>query len=467
MKLMVKDKKIYMAFYGDDFTGSSDALEFLSRAGLRTILFLDNPTPEKINRFKNLDAVGVAGMTRAMVPEEMSKTLSHAFSVLNELNPRHVHYKVCSTFDSSPEIGNIGTAIETGARIFHNDFTPVLSAAPNLGRYSAFGNLYARMGIGSKGIIYRLDRHPSMCSHPVTPALESDLRLHMSKQTSEPIGLIDLIDLSKAIREILAKLNSEIASGKKIIFFDAIYEYQMATIGEVFDHKADELPTLFSVGSSGIEKALGDFWAKQKIFTPRNQWESISECKPMLVLSGSVSPVTAAQIEYAVKNGFTEIEVDVRLMETEDLGFFISEYCKKIVLSLEKGRSVILHTSRGPEDPRIRKIKSVLDKKGWDEQTKRIRTAKIFGKVLGQSARRALEQFLVQRLVIAGGDTSSYAARELGIEAVEMTAPLFMGAPLCRAFAPGSPVDRIEVNLKGGQVGDETYFGILQKGKMI
>jgi len=221
---MAEDRSMLLAFYGDDFTGSTDALEFLSRAGVRTILFLDDPTPEKTERFGYLDAVGVAGMTRAMVPEEMSGILSQAFSVLDGMNPRHVHYKVCSTFDSSPEIGNVGTAIETGARIFQNEFTPVLVAAPNLGRYSAFGNLYAQMGIGSQGAIYRLDRHPSMCAHPITPALESDLRLHLSKQTSQPMGLIDLVDLAKPTSEITAKLNAEIAEGKRIVFFDAMYD---------------------------------------------------------------------------------------------------------------------------------------------------------------------------------------------------------------------------------------------------
>jgi uncharacterized protein YgbK (DUF1537 family) len=464
---MAEDRSILLAFYGDDFTGSTDALEFLSRAGLRTILFLDDPTPEKLERFGNLDAIGVAGMTRAMVPDDMSKTLNRAFSVLGDLNPRHVHYKVCSTFDSSPEIGNIGTAIETGARIFRNEFTPVLVAAPHLGRYSAFGNLYARMGIGSQGAIYRLDRHPSMRAHPITPALESDLRLHLSKQTSYPMGLIDLVDIVKPTSEIIAELNAEIAARKRIVFFDAVYEYQMVTIGEVLDQKADETSPLFSVGSSGIEKALGDFWTKQEMFRPRNRWEQLSECKPMLVLSGSVSPITASQIEWAIENGFEEIEVDAQLMENEDLDIFISEYQKKIISGLQKGKSVIIHTSKGSDDPRILKTKTTLEKKGWDEQTMRTQSARIFGKVLGQSARRALEQFAVKRLVIAGGDTSSFVARELGIEAVEMIAPLFSGAPLCRAFAPGSPVDGIEINLKGGQVGDETYFGALKKGETI
>jgi uncharacterized protein YgbK (DUF1537 family) len=429
-------------------------------------LFLEHPTAEQIHRFGSPQAIGVAGMTRAMGPVEMSKTLRQAFAVLNEFHPRHVHYKVCSTFDSSPEIGNIGTAIETGVRVFRNDFTPVLVAAPNIGRYSAFGNLYARMGIGSQGGIYRLDRHPSMRSHPITPASESDLRLHLSKQINQPMGLIDLVDMGKPTSDVIAKLNTEIAAGKKIVFFDAMYEHQMSMIGEVIDRKAGEKSPLFSVGSSGIEKALSEFWTKQNLFAPRNQWEPLSECTPMLVLSGSVSPITAAQIEWAEKNGFEEIEVAAKLLENEDPEFYISAYQKEIISGLQKGKNIIVHTAKGVQDPRLQETKSISDKKGWDERTRRTQTAKFFGKVLGQSACRALEQFPVERLVIAGGDTSSFVARELGIEAVEMIAPLYLGAPLCRAFAPGSPVDGIEVNLKGGQFGDETYFGVLQKGKM-
>jgi uncharacterized protein YgbK (DUF1537 family) len=47
-----------------------------------------------------------------------------------------------------------------------------------------------------------------------------------------------------------------------------------------------------------------------------------------------------------------------------------------------------------------------------------------------------------------------------------MIAPLTPGAPLCRAFAPGSPADGLEVVFKGGQVGAENYFGIVKRGKI-
>jgi hypothetical protein len=44
------------------------------------------------------------------------------------------------------------------------------------GRYQAFGNLFATV----EGTAYRLDRHPTMSRHPVTPMTEADLRLHLS-----------------------------------------------------------------------------------------------------------------------------------------------------------------------------------------------------------------------------------------------------------------------------------------------
>jgi uncharacterized protein YgbK (DUF1537 family) len=36
---------------------------------------------------------------------------------------------------------------------------------------------------------------------------------------------------------------------------------------------------------------------------------------------------------------------------------------------------------------------------------------------------------------------------------------------LCRAYAPGSPLDGREIIFKGGQVGAENYFEILKRGK--
>ena len=149
--------KLLLTFYGDDFTGSTDALEQLTLAGVRAMLFIKPPTKKQLARFKNLQAVGVAGMTRSMTPDAMERELRPALAALRALGAPHVHYKVCSTFDSAPSIGSIGRAMDVAAKIFPAPFIPLLVAAPALGRYTIFGQHFARYGIGSAGAIHRLD----------------------------------------------------------------------------------------------------------------------------------------------------------------------------------------------------------------------------------------------------------------------------------------------------------------------
>jgi len=467
--MIAQSHRLLLAFYGDDFTGSTDALEFLSRAGVRTMLFLEPPTPEKLAQYPHLQAIGIAGMTRTMAPAAMEQELQPAFSALQNLGARHVHYKVCSTFDSSATIGSIGKAIDVGAEVFRAAFIPLLVAAPALGRYCAFGNLFARMGIGSQGNIYRLDRHPSMRCHPITPADESDLRLHLARQTEKNIGLFDVLQINlptKKAQDVLAEI---ISGGAEIILFDAIYPEQMAIIGSLIDAYAAPGKTLFSVGSSGIEMALGNYWQQQAYLQPLISWPDPGIATPLLVASGSCSPVTAGQIGWALAQGFAEIALDTTTIAKEDglSAIQLEKYITTALDYLNQGRSLIIHTSRGNNDERIEQTAAVFNQAKVDKPFMQQQTAQLYGTALGQLVRAILARTAVQRLVIAGGDTSSFAARALGIEAVEMIAPLSPGAPLCRAYAPGSPVDGREVTFKGGQVGREDYFGLVASGKTL
>lgn len=456
-----KNNNLLLGFYGDDLTGSTDALEFLSYAGAKAMLFFTPPSQKQLNKYPSLDAVGIAGMTRSMPPKAIEKTLQSAFESLKTIHPKHIHYKVCSTFDSSPTVGSIGKAIDVATKIFNNPFIPLLVAAPHLGRYCTFGNLFARMGIGSQGEIYRLDRHPSMQNHPSTPANESDLRLHLGKQTKKSIGLLNILDIEQDFEENIEQLNKLQQKGSEIILMDALYEYQMERIGHLLDYLATNNSPLFSVGSSGIEKALTDYWLKKRKLTGCTHWEKLEKKEPVLVLSGSCSPITSNQIEWATAHNFYEISINPKILTTKSRTLK-ETYTNKIVTLLKEGKNVILHTCRGPKDSRLRETNSMI-KSGELEDSD---IAFSFGNALGQVAKSALEQISIDRLVIAGGDTSGHVARVLGIESIEMIAPLVKGAPICKAHAPNSPVDGIEINFKGGQVGDKNYFEIISQGQI-
>src|SRR3546814_4722054 len=78
--------------------------------------------------------------------------------------------------------------MEIGARQF-GGVVPIVVGAPHLGRYVVFGNLFAVAG-GDE--VFRIDRHPTMARHPVTPMHEADLRRHLAAQTDMPIALVPI-----------------------------------------------------------------------------------------------------------------------------------------------------------------------------------------------------------------------------------------------------------------------------------
>jgi len=450
--------KLLLTFYGDDFTGSTDALEQLSVAGLRAALFIEPPTPAQLKKFPGLQALGVAGRTRSLAPAALERELKPALLALKRLAPRHVHYKVCSTFDSSPRVGSIGRVMDMAARIFPAPWIPLLVAAPALGRYTLFGQHFARYGIGSSGAIHRLDRHPSISKHPVTPMTEADLRRHLGKQTRKRIALFDLLKVALPANEARAALRSLLREKPEVVLFDALTDGHIDRIGELLDAAAGQASPLFSVGSSGIEAALASRFAatcRREAARPKVRVERIGSppaAGGVLVGSGSCSPVTSGQIRWALKHGFAE--VPLKTLALTDAGTAqqeIQRAAEAAARRLRAGRSVIVHSTRTGSDPQV-----AARWKG--------RTADVLGSALGRVLREALRQVPGCRVCIAGGDTSSYAARALGIEAVEMIARLTPGAPLCRATAPNSPAEGCEVVFKGGQVGPENYFELVRQG---
>jgi uncharacterized protein YgbK (DUF1537 family) len=69
---MATQNPLLLAFYGDDFTGSTDAMEALALSGLRTVLFFSPPSASLLqDKFSDLRCLGVAGTSRAMSPAEM------------------------------------------------------------------------------------------------------------------------------------------------------------------------------------------------------------------------------------------------------------------------------------------------------------------------------------------------------------------------------------------------------------
>jgi uncharacterized protein YgbK (DUF1537 family) len=134
--------KRLISFYGDDFTGSTDAMESLASHGLSTVLFTRLPTTPEFAQFASYGAVGLAGISRSQPPQWMDENLPPLFEWLRALGAGLCHYKVCSTFDSSPAIGNIGRAAEIGARVFGQSVEALHLRRPSVRRLPGPGLSY-------------------------------------------------------------------------------------------------------------------------------------------------------------------------------------------------------------------------------------------------------------------------------------------------------------------------------------
>lgn len=399
-----------LSWYGDDFTGSTDVLEVLTLAGLRARLYLETP-----GDVDDVQAVGLAGTSRAMTPAEMDCALPGAFRALG----RPLHYKTCSTFDSAPELGSIGRAIEIGRAATGARWVPLVVGAPPLKRYCAFGNLFATV----EGRTHRLDRHPVMSRHPVTPMHESDLRRHLALQTGLRVELFDVLQLEAP--DVDRRFETLLRGEPDVVLFDVLRDAHLATIGRLIWERRPA----FLAGSSGVEYALAAHWKSAGPALPPP-----GAAEQVLVLSGSCSATTAGQIEWALTNGYEGLRAD---------GVDVERRAREI---LRAGRSLVLYTARGPDDPAI-----------GDARTQ----GEAVGERLGQLGAALLP--LVRRVVVAGGDTSGRVGRRLGILSLEMIAPLAPGSPLCRARGRGA-ADGLEIAMKGGQVGREDYFETARRG---
>lgn len=471
---------LVLSYVGDDFTGSTDVLEALARAGLRTALFLEPPDQATMRRFPGLRAVGVASTTRSLAPAAMEAELTPIFTKLRSLGAPLVHYKICSTFDSSPQVGSIGYAIDLGQEVFRSKFVPLVVGAPVLARYVVFGNLFARSGLDSD--VFRLDRHPTMRRHPVTPMDESDLRLHLARQTARRIALYDVLRLAGApgqddpgvgdgaaessAVDPKAAFASFLESDPEIVLFDTLTNEHLAAIGQIVWSQVDKHQgPLFAVGSSGIEYALIEHWRAAGLLASDGLPTAAEATDRLLVVSGSCSPVTAGQIDWALQRGFAEVRLETsRLCDPERAEGEMGAAADRAALALKEHSGVIVHTCRGPEDPRIGELSERLAAQGVAPLDVKLHTASRLGQALGRIAHRVSQAATIRRIVVTGGDTSGFVARELGIEALEMLGPMAPGSPLCRVHAKDPVVDGLQITFKGGQVGRQDFFASVLAG---
>ncbi|WP_246159926.1 four-carbon acid sugar kinase family protein [Microbacterium rhizomatis] len=406
------------AFYGDDFTGSVDALLQFSRRGWRGRLFVGLPGDDALAQAAaSCDVVGIAGIARSLSTDRLDDELRPVFQALTRLGPHVLQYKACSTADSSPAIGSIGRVIEIGREVVSDAPVPMLFAQPDFGRYTVFGHHFAAEG----ATVYRLDRQPTMSTHPTTPMTESDLAVHLGRQTALPIGAVAHTAFG-APGDLAAALHDSPAAA---LVLDALDETHLVAIGEAIR----SLPgPVFAVGSGGLSHGVAAADPGSASPPPTRT----SSSGPILAVSGSRSAQTRRQADAAAAAGWL-----VRPLPLDGSDAVLDE----VIAALGAGRSVVL-TSDDAD------IAAAADRPVLEA------IAECAASVVSAAVRAGA----TGRVIVCGGDTSSRITGLLGVGSLSIAANPWANIVLLRAHAADPAIDGLELLLKGGQVGEVDLF---------
>ncbi|ACM04002.1 four-carbon acid sugar kinase family protein [Cereibacter sphaeroides] len=388
-------------FVADDFTGASDTLATLSRGGLAVRLFRDLPPPEAL---AGLDAWGIATPARSLDREGIAALAARLGAGLADHAPAFLHVKVCSTFDSSPRIGNIALLAQGLADALRIRDLALIGGQPSLGRHCIFGTLFAR---GQDGRTHRIDRHPVMSVHPVTPMEEADLLRHFAALGLHGLELVPRGGRGRGFPRL----------------YDALVPEDVAAAGRDLLGAGRRLLVM---GASSVAEA----WLAAHPGRVQQSVPGLPARGPVLVFAGSRSSLTTAQIAGA--DGVARLPLPPAHVladgpEAERARAWARE-------RLTRGQDCILYLTAdgtgGIEPARLAKA-----------------SAGLVARILGDGPAAGL--------VVAGGDTSSAIVTALAPDWLDHAGDICAGVPIlaARLGARSMPLA-----LKGGQMGEADFF---------
>lgn len=399
---------------GDDFTGSSDLANTLSKQGMRTVQYTG--IPEGIAA-ADVEAGVVALKSRSIDPAEAVAQSLAALKWLQAQGCTQFIFKYCSTFDSTPE-GNIGPVCDALAKALDAEKVIVCPAFPGTGRSVYQGHLFVQDKLLSES---------GMQNHPLTPMTDPDLRRCLKAQSALAVGHVSAYDVLRGSDAITQAFDAQHEQGNVLIVVDAIQDEDLMQIGKA----AAEFKLI--TGGSGIAMGLpANFKDKGLITGEVTQWQG--QDGPCVAISGSCSGMTRTQIEEHAK---TDPVLAVSAADVID-----KTVTPRIAVdwALEQTGLPLVYSSADPTT-----VAEVQER---------------FGR---ETAAQALENFFadtakllvtdgVTRLLVAGGETSGAVVEALELQTLEIGVEIDPGVPALRAN------DNLVIALKSGNFGAKDYF---------
>lgn len=399
----------------DDATGATDLCSTLVGEGMRTVQTMgvvrDLDLPE-------VDAVVVGLKSRTAPVADAVRESLDALAWLRELGARQFFFKVCSTFDSTPE-GNIGPVADALLEALGAEIAVVCPAFPANGRTVYQGHLF----VGD-----RLLSESSMARHPLTPMTDPDLVRFLGRQTPRRVGLVPWPVVRGGADAIHDRLEELRADGVSYAVADALEDADLRAIGEA----CAELPLV--TGGSGVALGLPENFRRRGLLADAAIPAGGSRGDgPAVVLAGSCSAATQEQVR--------RMAASRPAIRVDPLDADVDALAAAAGAGLADGPVLVYTTAPADEVAAVQALLGVERASGVVES------------VLGELARRLVADG-VRTIVVAGGETSAAVVQALGIRALAVGSEIAPGVPWMTSLDDPP----LTLALKSGNFGGPDFF---------
>ena len=411
----------------DDFTGATDLANNLVRAGMRVVQTIGVPGAA-LDTADAVDAVVIALKSRTIAPGDAVAQSLAALRWLRAQGAQQFYFKVCSTFDSTPQ-GNIGPVTDALMSALGCKFVAVTPAFPDNQRAVFKGHLFV-------GDVLLSDS--GMRHHPLTPMTDANLVRVLQAQTRKQVGLIEhgvVLRGAAAIAQRMAQLERD---GIGMAIVDAIHNDDLMQLGQALKGQA-----LVTAGS-GVAIGLPANWGlapspSAALLPPAGGLKA--------VVSGSCSVATNGQVAHARAAGMPVFAVDP-LQVAAGVDMVTQALAWASDRLAEGGGNGPVLIAATADATQLQAVQSQLGAAQAGELVEQALAA------IG----RGLVQAGVRRLVVAGGETSGAVVQALGITQLQIGAQIDPGVPWCAARSPAARGEVLHIALKSGNFGTADFF---------
>ena len=263
---------IQLLIIADDFTGALDTgVQFSARGAKTKVIVGDNP---EIDKYKDAcDVLVIDAETRHMAVEDAGRIVGQITAAAVEKSIPHIFKKTDSALR-----GNIGAELTAVLEAAKEEQLPFIPSFPKIGRTTENGE-YLISGIAVADSVFGSD--------PFEPVTKSNVSELIGLQSSVPC--ISLPVPASA---------SQIPEDRGILVFDSRTQEDLIQIMSVLKEKGLLRIIAGCAGFASILSEILDFSGGEKTAMP--------ELDPrLLVVCGSVNPITLTQLHNAQQKGFT------------------------------------------------------------------------------------------------------------------------------------------------------------------